>query len=194
MRELDALQKQQNRKYFACHGAGKLTGLGVPLHYSRCCSASLAHARPTMFYIPPSRIWFCNICSTRWMYVRAAFRSLPKSCPYQLLSWLPTYHFNSGTSLLYYAPFGTCILYQAPFGSRFYLVESVWHGCNIMSLPFLPVQPFIIPRVSHAGDTRNFERYPEDSWYNVPPLRDQDIEPFKNFWFLLSPLILILVY
>ena len=31
MRELDALQKQQNRKNFACHGAGKLTGLGVLL-------------------------------------------------------------------------------------------------------------------------------------------------------------------
>ena len=51
MRELDALQKQQNRKNFACQGAGKLTGLGVLL---RCCSASLAHARPTMFYFPPS--------------------------------------------------------------------------------------------------------------------------------------------
>jgi len=41
--------------------------------------------------------------------------------------------------------------------------------------------PFIIPRVSHPGDTRNFERYPEDAWYNVPPLRDQDLEPFKGF-------------
>ena len=54
MRELDALQKQQNRKNLACQGAGKLTGLGVLLHNSQCCSASLAHARPTMFYIPPS--------------------------------------------------------------------------------------------------------------------------------------------
>ena len=32
----------------------KLTGLGVLLCNSQCCSASLAHARPTMFYIPPS--------------------------------------------------------------------------------------------------------------------------------------------
>ena len=53
MRELNALQKQQNSKNFACQGAGKLTGLGGLLHDSQCCSASLAHARPTMFYIPP---------------------------------------------------------------------------------------------------------------------------------------------
>ena len=56
MREIDALQKQQNRKNFACQGAGKLTGLGVLLRNSQCCSASLAHARPTIFYIPPSII------------------------------------------------------------------------------------------------------------------------------------------
>ena len=64
MRELDALQKQQNRKNFACQGAGKLTGLGVLLRNSQCCSASLAHARPTMFYIPPNSmvyaIYFCS--------------------------------------------------------------------------------------------------------------------------------------
>ena len=33
-------------------GTGKLTGLGVLLHKSQCCNASLAHAHPTMFYIP----------------------------------------------------------------------------------------------------------------------------------------------
>ena len=44
-----------------------------------------------------------------------------------------------------------------------------------------PPQPYIIPRVSHQGDTRNFERYPEDGWFNVPPLRDSDIVPFKDF-------------
>ena len=49
MREFNALQKQQNRKNFACQGAGKLKGLGMLLH-----GISLAHARPTMFYIPPS--------------------------------------------------------------------------------------------------------------------------------------------
>ena len=55
-RELDALQKQQNRKNFACQGAGKLTGLGVLLHNSQCCSASLSHTHPTMFYIRPSNL------------------------------------------------------------------------------------------------------------------------------------------
>ena len=63
-RELDALQKQQNRKNFACQGAGKLTGLGVLLCNSQCCSASLAHARPTMFYIPPSRNTTESVCPT----------------------------------------------------------------------------------------------------------------------------------
>ena len=70
MRELDALQKQQNRNNFNCQGAGKLTGLGVLLHNSQCCSALLAHARPTMFYIPPSISvpgeWIgCNQCGCR---------------------------------------------------------------------------------------------------------------------------------
>ena len=46
--------RRNSRKNCACQGAGKLTGLGVLLHYSQCCSASLAHACPTMFYIPPS--------------------------------------------------------------------------------------------------------------------------------------------
>ena len=50
------LQKQQNKKNFACQGAGKLTGLGMLLHNSQCCSASLAYTRPTMFYIPPSSL------------------------------------------------------------------------------------------------------------------------------------------
>ena len=39
----------------------------------------------------------------------------------------------------------------------------------------------IVPTVSHPGDTRNFERYPEDAWYNIPALREEDLEPFKNF-------------
>ena len=40
MRELGALQKQQNRKNFACCGAGKLTGLGMllgPKSNARLC-------------------------------------------------------------------------------------------------------------------------------------------------------------
>ena len=37
-----------------------LTGLGVLLHNSQCCSASLAHARPTMFYIPLVNRYICS--------------------------------------------------------------------------------------------------------------------------------------
>ena len=82
MRELDALQKQQNRKNFACQGAGKLTGLGLLLHNSQCCSAPLAHACPTMFYIPPSImptsihrgdhlnfLWLFKECEGVWLCV-----------------------------------------------------------------------------------------------------------------------------
>lgn len=43
------------------------------------------------------------------------------------------------------------------------------------------IVPPIIPRVSHSGDTRNFERYPEDGWFNVAALRDQDVVQFKDF-------------
>lgn len=45
--------------------------------------------------------------------------------------------------------------------------------------PFL--QPGIVPTVDHAGDTRNFEQYPEDGWFNVPALKDHEILPFKDF-------------
>lgn len=41
--------------------------------------------------------------------------------------------------------------------------------------------PRIVPSISHPGDTRNFEKYPDDGWLNIPPLRDSDIEPFKDF-------------
>ena len=80
MRELDALQKQQNRKNFACQGAGKLTALGVLLHNSQCCSASLAHTRPTMFYILPSNKYLCNACVQCWpaSYFSMKLIGLPK--------------------------------------------------------------------------------------------------------------------
>ena len=42
-------------------------------------------------------------------------------------------------------------------------------------------QPGIIPKAIHPGDTRNFEQYPEDGWFNVPALKDSDIIPFKDF-------------
>ncbi|XP_064393943.1 cAMP-dependent protein kinase catalytic subunit PRKX-like [Halichondria panicea] len=51
-----------------------------------------------------------------------------------------------------------------------------WDACLQRKIP-----PPIVPRVTHPGDTRNFERYPEDGWFNVLPLKDADVEPFKDF-------------
>ena len=53
MRELDVLQKQQNRKNKA--HAGKLTGLGVLLHNSQVVVHQLLTLAPQCSLIPPSR-------------------------------------------------------------------------------------------------------------------------------------------
>ncbi|KAL5005475.1 hypothetical protein ScPMuIL_018931 [Solemya velum] len=41
--------------------------------------------------------------------------------------------------------------------------------------------PSIIPRLSHAGDTQNFDEYPEDNWQKSPPAAAKDLEHFKDF-------------
>lgn len=41
--------------------------------------------------------------------------------------------------------------------------------------------PPIIPKVSHDGDTKNFDDYPEDNWQSTPPASEQDLEPFLDF-------------
>lgn len=38
-----------------------------------------------------------------------------------------------------------------------------------------------MPKVSHEGDTSNFEAYPEDDWNKAPPVAPKDLEMFKNF-------------
>lgn len=43
-------------------------------------------------------------------------------------------------------------------------------------------QPPIVPKVSHEGDTSNFDVYPEDDWKKDPPVPQKDLEIFKNFW------------
>ena len=40
-----------------------MTGLGMLLHNSQCCSTLLAHARPTMFYIPYT-VDILHVCVT----------------------------------------------------------------------------------------------------------------------------------
>ncbi|KAL5475427.1 hypothetical protein EMCRGX_G025243 [Ephydatia muelleri] len=60
--------------------------------------------------------------------------------------------------------------------------EHKWfRGIDWDAVVQLKMQPFILPHVSHPGDTRNFERYPDDGWFGIPPLREQDLIPFKNF-------------
>lgn len=45
------------------------------------------------------------------------------------------------------------------------------------------LQPPIIPKVSHEGDTSNFDVYPEEDWKKAPPVSHKDLEIFENFWF-----------
>lgn len=46
---------------------------------------------------------------------------------------------------------------------------------------FLFPQPPIVPKVSHEGDTSNFDAYPEDEWKKDAPVPAKDLEIFKNF-------------
>ena len=48
----------------------------------------------------------------------------------------------------------------------------------------LSPQPPIAPKVSHEGDTSNFDVYPEEDWKKDPPVPQKDLEIFKNFWSL----------
>ncbi|KAL8616216.1 hypothetical protein ACOMHN_058333 [Nucella lapillus] len=43
------------------------------------------------------------------------------------------------------------------------------------------VQAPIVPKVSHAGDTSNFETYEEGDWKKAPPASDRDMELFQDF-------------
>lgn len=45
----------------------------------------------------------------------------------------------------------------------------------------LSQQPPILPKVSHEGDTSNFDVYPEDDWKKDPPVPQKDLEIFENF-------------
>uniref|UniRef100_A0A4W4FSF4 Protein kinase X-linked n=2 Tax=Electrophorus TaxID=8004 RepID=A0A4W4FSF4_ELEEL len=43
------------------------------------------------------------------------------------------------------------------------------------------LKPPIVPKVSHEGDTSNFDAYPEDEWKKETPVAPKDLEIFKNF-------------
>lgn len=62
----------------------------------------------------------------------------------------------------------------------FCIVSKLSVNLNVVTSP----QPAIIPKVSHEGDTSNFDVYPEDDWKKDPPMPQKDLEIFKNFWAL----------
>ncbi|XP_041115152.1 cAMP-dependent protein kinase catalytic subunit PRKX-like isoform X2 [Polyodon spathula] len=49
------------------------------------------------------------------------------------------------------------------------------------AVPQRKLKPPVVPKVSHEGDTSNFEAYPEDDWKKDPPVSPKDLEMFKNF-------------
>lgn len=51
-----------------------------------------------------------------------------------------------------------------------------WEG-----VPLRKLKPPIVPKVSHDGDTSNFDAYPEEEWRKDPPVPEKDLEIFKNF-------------
>lgn len=48
-------------------------------------------------------------------------------------------------------------------------------------VPSRKLKPPIVPKVSHEGDTSNFDTYPEDEWKKDMPVPAKDLEIFKNF-------------
>ena len=57
-----------------------------------------------------------------------------------------------------------------------------WHGDSNGAVPcVILLQPPIVPKLTHAGDTRNFDDYPEEDWKSAPPLSGKLVEPFKDF-------------
>ncbi|KAK1876422.1 cAMP-dependent protein kinase catalytic subunit PRKX [Dissostichus eleginoides] len=51
-----------------------------------------------------------------------------------------------------------------------------WEG-----VPVRKLKPPIVPKVSHEGDTSNFDVYPEDEWKKDPPVPQKDLDVFKSF-------------
>ncbi|KAM4538294.1 cAMP-dependent protein kinase catalytic subunit PRKX [Fundulus diaphanus] len=49
------------------------------------------------------------------------------------------------------------------------------------AVPLRKLKPPIVPKVSHEGDTSNFDVYPEDDWKKDAPVPQKDLEIFKNF-------------
>ncbi|XP_051882042.1 cAMP-dependent protein kinase catalytic subunit PRKX isoform X2 [Pristis pectinata] len=49
------------------------------------------------------------------------------------------------------------------------------------AVPLRKLKPPIVPKLSHDGDTSNFETYPENEWKKISPVPPKDLEIFKTF-------------
>lgn len=43
------------------------------------------------------------------------------------------------------------------------------------------LQPPIVPKVNHEGDTRNFDKYDEEGWRDVPVVSAKNLQSFEDF-------------
>jgi protein kinase X len=43
------------------------------------------------------------------------------------------------------------------------------------------LEPPIIPKVSHDGDTKNFDKYDEEGWRDVPTVSAKNLQAFEEF-------------
>jgi protein kinase X len=43
------------------------------------------------------------------------------------------------------------------------------------------LQPPIVPKVNHEGDTRNFDKYDEEGWRDVPLVAAKNLQAFEDF-------------
>ena len=41
--------------------------------------------------------------------------------------------------------------------------------------------PPIVPKVSGDGDTKNFDKYDEENWKDVPHVSSKNLQPFEDF-------------
>ncbi len=49
------------------------------------------------------------------------------------------------------------------------------------SVPLRKLQPPIVPKINHDGDTRNFDKYDEDGWKDAPTVSSKNFQPFEDF-------------
>ena len=43
------------------------------------------------------------------------------------------------------------------------------------------LQPPIVPKTAHDGDTKNFDKYEEDSWRDVTAVSSKNLQNFEDF-------------